>query len=317
MRLSLKIIALTSLMLVCLILLVGCKCNHEYDDATCISGKVCKICGHVEGEPNVNEGHKWGEATCLVDVKCELCGKSKGSKLGHNWTQATCESPMKCTRCNATNGAAKGHLWINATCDKPKTCDNCGKTSGAKLGHSWVAATCTYSKFCSRCRSTTGSPLGHNWVDATCTSPKTCKRCNEEQGTSLGHLYLGGSCGRCGVVDNSFFKVSNTYATYSLLGIKTVEIKAYNVSYEVSGTTLIITFDIKKTYDLLGSKNSEDYVFKWKLTNKSNVVIDSGSLRTESLRKNEYDEGFQIVIKDIDLTKKYEFCLISDSLSPW
>lgn len=316
-KLFIKILVLFTLLCCFAVVLSGCQCKHEYDEATCISGKVCKYCGEVEGEPLLDGGHKWADATCLVAMKCELCGDTKGSKLGHNWSEATCQSPMRCNRCNATQGVSKSHLWIDATCSTPKTCDYCGQTSGVKLGHNWIAANCTEKQTCQRCGGTTGSALGHSFISATCTKASKCSRCNEESGKALGHDYYGGLCRRCGIKDANFLTVSNSYATYYFIGIRTAEVKLINVTYTISGNTLTIAFDIKKNYDILGSGHNEDYTFDWKLVATDGVVIDSGYFRTESLEKNEYDEGFKIVVKNIDLGKHYKFYLVSDSLSVW
>ena len=52
------------------VLLAGCKCEHEWAEATCTEPKTCTKCKETEGEP-----------------------------LGHNWKAATCEEPETCTRC--------------------------------------------------------------------------------------------------------------------------------------------------------------------------------------------------------------------------
>lgn len=88
------------------VLLAGCKCEHEWAEATCTEPKTCTKCKETEGEP-----------------------------LGHNWKAATCEEPEICTRCGETRGNAKGHTWKDATCTAPKTCSVCGKTEGKALGH--------------------------------------------------------------------------------------------------------------------------------------------------------------------------------------
>lgn len=88
------------------VLLAGCKCEHEWAEATCTEPKTCTKCKETEGEP-----------------------------LGHNWKAATCEEPETCMRCGETRGTAKGHTWKEATCTEPKTCTACGKTEGEALGH--------------------------------------------------------------------------------------------------------------------------------------------------------------------------------------
>ena len=114
------------------VLLAGCKCEHEWAEATCTEPKTCTKCKETEGEP-----------------------------LGHNWKAATCEEPETCTRCGETRGAAKGHTWKKATCTEPKTCTVCGKTEGEALGHKegdWevaetdaVSATKVLKRYCTVC----------------------------------------------------------------------------------------------------------------------------------------------------------------------
>ena len=62
------------------VLLAGCKCEHEWAEATCTEPKTCTKCKETEGEP-----------------------------LGHNWKAATCEEPETCMRCGEKRGTAKGH----------------------------------------------------------------------------------------------------------------------------------------------------------------------------------------------------------------
>lgn len=114
------------------VLLAGCKCEHEWAEATCTEPKTCTKCKETEGEP-----------------------------LGHNWKAATCEEPETCMRCGEKRGTAKGHTWKEATCTEPKTCTACGKTEGEALGHEegdWevtetdmISATKVLKKYCVVC----------------------------------------------------------------------------------------------------------------------------------------------------------------------
>jgi hypothetical protein len=92
------------LALVMVLLLTGCGCDHEWQEATCTTAKTCPLCGEVEGAP-----------------------------LGHVWQAVTCEHPKTCTVCNLTEGEALGHDWQEATTEAPKTCANCKLTEGERI----------------------------------------------------------------------------------------------------------------------------------------------------------------------------------------
>ena len=91
-------------LLLCLCLLTGCGCKHEWKDATCTDAKTCNLCGITEGEA-----------------------------LGHKWVDATCETAKTCSVCQTTEGEAAGHKWEDATTEAPKTCSVCQKTEGEKI----------------------------------------------------------------------------------------------------------------------------------------------------------------------------------------
>ena len=114
------------------VLLAGCKCEHEWAEATCTEPKTCTKCKETEGEPL---GHNWKAATCEEPETCTRCGEQQGELADHKWKEATCEEPETCTVCGKTQGTAKGHTWKAATCTVPKTCSVCGKTEGEALGH--------------------------------------------------------------------------------------------------------------------------------------------------------------------------------------
>ena len=114
----------------CLLVLSGCGCKHEWQDATCTTPKLCKLCGEGEGEPL---GHDWQEATCTTVKSCRRCGRTEGDPLGHVWQDASCTEPKTCTVCRTKLGAALGHRWQEATTDAPKTCAVCRETEGAAI----------------------------------------------------------------------------------------------------------------------------------------------------------------------------------------
>lgn len=71
--------------ILCMCLLAGCGCNHEWLDATCTSAKTCSVCGESEGVPS---GHHWLSPTCTTAKTCKVCGETEGDPSGHNWAKA-------------------------------------------------------------------------------------------------------------------------------------------------------------------------------------------------------------------------------------
>ena len=113
--------------LFCLVLLTGCGCQHEWNEATCTEPKVCSKCGEVEGEP---AGHRWESATCTAPETCTACGETKGEVLAHTFGewQIVNETEMEhiCETCGKTETAPaeketlimallKGSNWIDAS----------------------------------------------------------------------------------------------------------------------------------------------------------------------------------------------------------
>ena len=110
------------------VLLTGCQCNHEWNEATCASPKTC--------------------------VKCE---KSEGEALGHSWIAATHEAPEICTRCLDTRGIPMGYAHTN----KLDATFLSNQFSVYECNHQWIEATCTSPSICNKCQETRGVPLGH------------------------------------------------------------------------------------------------------------------------------------------------------------
>ena len=143
MRKTIKVALSTVL---CIVLLSGCSCKHEWTAPNCVSPAVCSKCGETQGEAL---GHQYVEATCTQPKYCNVCGLTVGNALGHDWADADCSTAKTCKRCGETEGSALGHDWSDATCVLPKTCQRCGATDGKPLGHSvdeWhttQASTCT------------------------------------------------------------------------------------------------------------------------------------------------------------------------------
>lgn len=118
------------LALVCLAVLAGCGCEHEWAEADCVNPRHCTLCDKTEGEPL---GHVWYAATCEAPKTCEVCGTTEGDPKGHSWVEATCEEAKNCSVCHLTEGEALGHTWLEATTEAPKTCETCAVTEGEKI----------------------------------------------------------------------------------------------------------------------------------------------------------------------------------------
>ncbi|MDY4486575.1 MAG: hypothetical protein SPE18_00775 [Candidatus Limivicinus sp.] len=54
-----KLIALVFALLLPVLALTGCGCEHEWVDATCTEPKTCSKCGETEGEPAGHTEGKW------------------------------------------------------------------------------------------------------------------------------------------------------------------------------------------------------------------------------------------------------------------
>lgn len=95
------------LLMLSLLLLSGCSCDHRWTEADCLSPKTCAECGEIEGEAL---GHRWKEASCTQAKTCESCGETEGEAPGHSpgeWsetidiTACTIVKEQLCTLCGA------------------------------------------------------------------------------------------------------------------------------------------------------------------------------------------------------------------------
>lgn len=121
-------IGIVLLAVLCMALLVGCGCEHEWSPASCAAPKTCNLCGETEGSPL---SHQWSSGSCEDPRICSLCGENEGEALGHSWDRATCESPKTCEICGTTEGEALGHNWT-MTGENELSCDVCGGTTEPK-----------------------------------------------------------------------------------------------------------------------------------------------------------------------------------------
>ena len=177
-----KFLLICALVMVLILPLSGCGCDHEWLAATCSASKTCQLCDKTEGKPLP---HTFEDATCTNPKTCTVCNATEGEPLPHTFEDATCTIPKTCTVCNATEGEPLPHTLTDATCTIPKTCTICNATEGKALGHTWKNATCTAPKTCSVCKITEGKTAEHNWQEATTETPKTCSVCNKTDGSKL------------------------------------------------------------------------------------------------------------------------------------
>ena len=79
-----KRIALLLLAAVCLLVLAGCECEHEWSEPDCVNPERCAKCGEYGAAPL---GHTWVDPTCEEPATCSVCGKTSGEALGHRTGQ--------------------------------------------------------------------------------------------------------------------------------------------------------------------------------------------------------------------------------------
>ena len=80
---------------------------------------IVATCILIIGLVNMNSRgctHQWKEATCISAKICTICGVTEGVELGHDITEPTCQSPAKCTRCDYTEGLMLDHDFVNGNC---------------------------------------------------------------------------------------------------------------------------------------------------------------------------------------------------------
>lgn len=75
-----KRIVLLLLFITLICTLVGCGCEHEWNESDCLTPKTCTLCGETEGEPL---GHAFLDATCTTPKTCSLCSITDGDPLPH------------------------------------------------------------------------------------------------------------------------------------------------------------------------------------------------------------------------------------------
>ena len=178
-----KKLTLILLSIVMIVALAACgdkKCDHAYDNACDVT---CNECGE---ERTIT--HDWNDATCLTPKTCKVCGATDGEALGHDWTSPDvdlCKVQSTCSRCGATDGENVEHDWMAADCESARSCSVCGATDGEKLGHTPNEddGNCLTAITCSVCGTvTTPARDSHTGGTATCTEKAVCTACGTAYG---------------------------------------------------------------------------------------------------------------------------------------
>lgn len=96
-----KKLGMILMILMAMLALTACRCEHAWEEATCQKSQACSLCGQTQGEPLE---HTWTEADCRTPQTCSLCGETRGEPLEHSWMDATTEEPQLCALCGQTRG---------------------------------------------------------------------------------------------------------------------------------------------------------------------------------------------------------------------
>ena len=179
-----KKLTLILLSIVMIVALAACgdkKCDHAYDNACDVT---CNECGE---ERTIT--HDWNDASCLTPKTCKVCGATDGAALGHDWTTPDvdlCKVQSTCSRCGDTDGENVEHDWMAADCESARSCSVCGATDGEKLGHTPNEddGNCLTAITCSVCGTvTTPARDSHTGGTATCTEKAVCTACGTAYST--------------------------------------------------------------------------------------------------------------------------------------
>ncbi|MBE6787711.1 MAG: leucine-rich repeat domain-containing protein, partial [Ruminococcaceae bacterium] len=152
--------------------------TYNYNlDATCTQNgtktAVCINCDleHTITAENTALGHNWQEATCLTAKVCLMCELVEGSPLGHKW-----DDNHICERCGVTDCKQTGHIWVGPTCEKAEYCKTCLEQRAEAFGHDMKPATCEEPSKCSRCDYIEGTALTHSYTNYKYNNDATCKK---------------------------------------------------------------------------------------------------------------------------------------------
>lgn len=72
---------LVIIVIICSLVMSGCSCNHEWENATCVEPKICTLCGTTDGEPLGHIPGDWKITNTIEQAKqcwvqrCSNCDK--------------------------------------------------------------------------------------------------------------------------------------------------------------------------------------------------------------------------------------------------
>ena len=179
-----KKLTLILLSIVMIVALAACgdkKCDHAYDNACDVT---CNECGE---ERTIT--HDWNDATCLTPKTCKVCGATDGAALGHtpNADDGDCTTEVKCTVCGDVTTPAGQHTPNDddGSCLTAITCQNCSEVlTAARSEHEAKAddGDCTTAVTCKHCTTVlTEAKSAHEAGedDGDCTTDIICKHCEQ------------------------------------------------------------------------------------------------------------------------------------------
>ena len=97
---------------------------HDWQNATCITSKTCKICATTEGEP-LGHTPEADDGDCATALNCGVCGaqiKAAGEHTPER-DDGNCTTEQKCTVCEEIAVQAKD---AHNDTDHDYLCDNAG-----------------------------------------------------------------------------------------------------------------------------------------------------------------------------------------------
>ena len=135
-----KKLTLILLSIVMIVALAACgdkKCDHAYDNACDVT---CNECGE---ERTIT--HDWNDATCLTPKTCKVCGATEGDSLGHTAEadDGNCTTDIKCVTCGTVLTSGKTQHVAHADdgdCTTPVTCTECSTVITAAKSHDFSGA---------------------------------------------------------------------------------------------------------------------------------------------------------------------------------
>ena len=109
---------LGTLLVLCIVLLTGCGCQHEWQEATCKAAKTCALCGETEGEPAEHTPEAWvvtsvdTQALSMAqDLNCAVCGELIATKDSSTLNGPASKKLIKALEaCNCDNADRKNIL---------------------------------------------------------------------------------------------------------------------------------------------------------------------------------------------------------------